>query len=494
MSVWTRENCVLTELGNLALTEIAAKGGTMSFDSVWTCDTRVNANDLYKLTDLPNKNQRMILTKYTQVSSGYTINVQVTNEDLESDYFIEMVGIYMKLNGFNEGNPFLYMVLLADEDTADKMTTISRSTYKYSIYLYHTNKAVLNISLNAQDFVATDTFENAVKETMRKTLSIFYATDYNMAEFIGSEIFLTTEHPNDYPFTVDGNRATQAPLLLIQNYSGSFIQEDEPGIYIDNQGPFKLLPGDKSFDYEVPVTFNNENLLCSVIGNTIYVYNCFPKNNYMPVVKTLYSNFNAIPAEVGVYSLSGNSTNAPTTLSSDDVWSCSVFEVGETLICVALNNSNNLIYQRSTPNHSWSSATSWKSIGGSGVQTATAVFVNSSNSASTSGSYMRITRDETSNALKAGDVLMCTLSSLSTLTGSTTVTVRYVDSSSSVTKYIYNVDNSTKTPCCQIPKYFLLEYDGTNFHMLTPLNVKTTLSTTDPTSSDGKYGDIWYTY
>ena len=40
MSVWTQSNCVITSIGNDALNQIAAKGGTLIFESVWTCGTR----------------------------------------------------------------------------------------------------------------------------------------------------------------------------------------------------------------------------------------------------------------------------------------------------------------------------------------------------------------------------------------------------------------------------------------------------------------------
>ena len=82
MSVWSKENCFITTIGNQALTEIAAKGGTMTFDSVWTCDLRLDPEEIHNAPDLPRRVQKMSLVKYRQVSSGYTIDVQVTNEGL----------------------------------------------------------------------------------------------------------------------------------------------------------------------------------------------------------------------------------------------------------------------------------------------------------------------------------------------------------------------------------------------------------------------------
>lgn len=503
MSVWSKSNCIVTSKGNQALTEISAKGGTLTFDSVWTCSERVDSTALYGLTELPDKKQKMTLVKYTQVSSGYTINVQVTNEDLSAPYAIEMVGVYMKLNGFNDGNPFLYMVLLTDEGSADKMTTISRSTYKYAIYLYHTNKAVLNITLNSEDFVTTDTFEAGISEMKSDILSLIYTTDFSDASTNSDEegyLHLYTEHYDTNPFVQPAiNSVTANPILFIQNYTGSLVDGNSgsyKGIFIDEVGPFLMIPCDHSEEAEAQ--FTEENLLCSVRGNFLSVYNYFPREEYVPIHKEVYTDFNALPTSDGIYSLFGDAINAPVTSPSNFVWSCIVLNANGTLMCLAVSNYNNKIYRRTSSDNSWESqsTTDWSYIGGgSGVQNAEATFINASSGVPSSNSNgFRIVREDTSNALKAGDIIMCHLKTLSTLKTSTSVNITYLDGIRVPTKYIYNTDGVTKTPCCQFPNYFLLEYDGEHFHLLTPPNITTTLSANDPVSGDGKYGDIWYTY
>lgn len=506
MSKWTQSNCVVTSMGNLALTEIAAKGGTMIFDSVWSCSERVaDTTLLYELTDLPNKKQKLTLTRYVQVSSGYTIHTQITNEGLTEEYSIEMLGVYAILNGFNNSQPFLYMVLLVDEGTADYMSILSRSTYKYALYLYHTNKGNMTINLNSQDYVATETFENAVEEVTKLSYSGVYVTDAENVE-IDEEtgtLQLYTENSDTYPFVLPlNNEKTQHPLVIIRNYSG-FLSNDggeaNTGVYIDDVGPFNLVPYDmQSYTGHY---FSYEDLICVAIDNSnLKVLNSFNDTDYLPKDQSIYNSFNTLPFSEGFYSLSGSASNSPIDISNEYVWSVMITKSGSYYIVVALNNYDNNIYRRSilTTATSWSSATTWVSIGGGGggVSTAKATFVTSANVADASQYFMRIMRDSTTNALKAGDVLAVNLTSASLRTDNTYVEIRYIDNttSSNTIKTFIRSSTGAIVPCCQLPLYFLVQYDGEYFRLLTPLAITTTVSTNSPTATDGKYGDIWYTY
>ena len=160
---------------------------------------------------------------------------------------------------------------------------------------------------------------------------------------------------------------------------------------------------------------------------------------------------------------------------------------------LAINTVDSNIYRRHTTG-AWSASTPWVTIGGTGLQQATVTCVDSSNAESTTSYYLRVSRADTSTALKSGDVLSVTMTNASTYSGSLCY-VRYVDSTTSVSKYLYNANGSSQVPISQLPKYFLMRYDGTNFEILTPLNQTVTISTSDPTSeTSGKYGDVWYTY
>lgn len=206
---------------------------------------------------------------------------------------------------------------------------------------------------------------------------------------------------------------------------------------------------------------------------------------------TAYTDFNSVPLVVGMYGANGDATNAP--VSSTGTYTVIVTKTSTGYMMLAVNTMDNNIYRRHTTG-AWSASTPWVTIGGTGLQQATVTCVDSSNAESTTSYYLRVSRADTSTALKSGDVLSVTMTNSSTYSGSLCY-VRYVDSTTSVSKYLYNANGSSQVPISQLPKYFLMRYDGTNFEILTPLNQTVTISTSDPTSeTSGKYGDVWYTY
>lgn len=206
---------------------------------------------------------------------------------------------------------------------------------------------------------------------------------------------------------------------------------------------------------------------------------------------TSYTDFNSIPVVVGMYGVSGTASNSP--VSSTGVYTVIVTKTSTGYMMLAINTVDSNIYRRHTTG-AWSESTAWVTIGGTGLQQATVTCVDSSNAESTTSYYLRVSRADTSTALKSGDVLSITMTNASTYSGSLCY-VRYVDSTTSVSKYLYNANGSSQVPISQLPKYFLMRYDGTNFEILTPLNQTVTISTSDPTSeTTGKYGDVWYTY
>ena len=192
-----------------------------------------------------------------------------------------------------------------------------------------------------------------------------------------------------------------------------------------------------------------------------------------------------------MYGVSNIASNSP--VSSTGVYTAIVTKTSTGYMMLAINTVDSNIYRRHTTG-AWSASTPWVTIGGTGLQQATVTCVDSSNAESTTSYYLRVSRADTSTALKSGDVLSVTMTNSSTYSGSLCY-VRYVDSTTSVSKYLYNANGSSQVPISQLPKYFLMRYDGTNFEILTPLNQTVTISTSDPTSeTSGKYGDVWYTY
>lgn len=206
---------------------------------------------------------------------------------------------------------------------------------------------------------------------------------------------------------------------------------------------------------------------------------------------TAYTDFNSVPLAVGMYGVNGTASNSP--VSSTGTYSVIVTKTSTGYMMLAVNTIDSNIYRRHTTG-AWSASTSWVNIGGTGLQQATATVVNSSGTADTTAYYLKIERSDKSNTLKSGDVLSVTMANTTSYTGSICY-IRYVDNTTAVSKYLYNANGSSQVPIGQLPKYFLMRYDGTNFELLTPLNQTVTVTTSDPTeTTTGKYGDIWYTY
>ena len=206
---------------------------------------------------------------------------------------------------------------------------------------------------------------------------------------------------------------------------------------------------------------------------------------------TAYTDFNSVPLAVGMYGVNGTANNSP--VSSTGTYSVIVTKTATGYMMLAVNTIDSNIYRRHTTG-AWSASTSWVNIGGTGLQQATATVVNSSGTADTTAHYLKIERSDKSNTLKSGDVLSVTMANTTSYAGSLCY-IRYVDSTTAVSKYLYNANGSSQVPISQLPKFFLMRYDGTDFELLTPLNQTVTITTSDPTeTTTGKYGDIWYTY
>ena len=195
------------------------------------------------------------------------------------------------------------------------------------------------------------------------------------------------------------------------------------------------------------------------------------------------------------------SSNLPTTANTGGVWYYSgtaiegssykyaifyMYYSSSFYSYIAVNLTNGKIFTKTN-------AASWCEIGAYTFQPTTGTCTDSSGTASTTSYYLKFERTNKTNSLKAGDIL--SVSMANTSTSSTSVTVRYVDSTSAVTKYLYGANGTTRIVTAQLPKNFLVKYDGSNFIMLTPPNQNITISTSDPTTTTtGFYGDIWYKY
>ena len=319
--------------------------------------------------------------------------------------------------------------------------------------------------------------------------TILVSTDGDLfseyANPVGSFMVLSGDSTEIQYYKID----TQADTLEITGYFEKLLEKDGSGSKLDSD----LLDGYEGSAYlrivnlltELKKVDGTNSLLDADLLDGKHA-SAFAQTN-----TTAYTDFNSVPLVVGMYGVNGTATNAP--VSSTGTYSVIVTKTSTGYMMLAVNTIDSNIYRRHTTG-AWSASTAWTNIGGTGLQQATATVVNSSGTADTTAYYLKIERSDKSNTLKSGDVLSVTMANTTSYTGNICY-IRYVDSTTAVSKYLYNANGSSQVPIGQLPKYFLMRYDGTNFELLTPLNQTVTVTTSDPTSANtGKYGDIWYTY
>lgn len=207
---------------------------------------------------------------------------------------------------------------------------------------------------------------------------------------------------------------------------------------------------------------------------------------------TAYTDFNSVPLAVGMYGVNGTATNAP--VSSTGTYSVIVIKTSTGYMMLAVNTIDSNIYRRHTTG-AWSTSTVWTKVGsGTGLQKASATFVTSSGVADSTSNYLKITREEASSELNAGDVIAVTVDTLS----SSALTYSYIYSVDSLSfkKQIYKPNGSTQVQPVQIPKYFLLEYNGSTFNIVSPLSDSNfVISENEPSdTSSHPTGTVWFRY
>ena len=208
---------------------------------------------------------------------------------------------------------------------------------------------------------------------------------------------------------------------------------------------------------------------------------------------TAYTDFNSVPLVAGMYGANGNATNAP--VSSTGTYTVIVTKTSTGYMMLAINTVDNKIYRRHTTG-AWSASTVWANVGGgTGLQKATAVFVTSAGVEDSTSNYLKVTREEPSSELNAGDIIAVTLNKVS----SSTLTYTYMYSVDDITfsyKQLYTPTGSTQIQPVQIPRYFLLEYNGSTFNIISPLaDANFVISDTEPTGTSSKpVGTVWFKY
>lgn len=287
--------------------------------------------------------------------------------------------------------------------------------------------------------------------------TVMVSTDGDLfAEYtnpVGSFMVLSGDSTEIQYYKID----TQADTLEITGYFEKLLERDGTGSKLDSD----LLDGKHA--------------------------SAFAQTNLV-----VYTDFNSVPLVVGMYGVNGTASNSP--VSSTGTYSVIVTKAAIGYMMLAINTSDSTIYRRHTTG-AWSESTVWTRVGsGTGLQKATATFVTSSGVTDSTSNYLKVVRDEPSSELNSGDIIAVTVDTLS----SSTLSYSYIYSVDSISfkKQLYKPNGTTQVQPTQIPKFFLLEYNGSTFNIVSPLSDSNFVISEDEPSDTSSHptGTVWFRY
>lgn len=156
MATWNPDNVVLTQKGQEILSKVQAGVGKITVSKVVTGGGYVSPSQLYKQIAVTNEKQTMTVTKVITDETGSEIALTVTNEDLEQEYDLYQIGIYVQHQDYQ--GDILYTIAQCDTDNPDHipLPSVTVATLQYSIYMEHSNTSNVVIQVNPAGFVTLD--------------------------------------------------------------------------------------------------------------------------------------------------------------------------------------------------------------------------------------------------------------------------------------------------------------------------------------------------
>lgn len=149
MATWNPDNVVLTNKGNEVLSKVQAGVGGLTVTRIVTGGTIIPYSQLYRCEDIPDIKQVCTILAKTTDRKGSEISVSVNNKDLEEEYALYTLGIYVTHPDF--AGEILYLVAECDIEKPDLIPhpSVTIATMYYSLYMEHSNTDDITIIVNA---------------------------------------------------------------------------------------------------------------------------------------------------------------------------------------------------------------------------------------------------------------------------------------------------------------------------------------------------------
>lgn len=165
MAVWNPDNIVLTNKGREILAKVQAGQGKITLSSVVSSDGYVSPSQLILQESVVNPVQELTVTGVSYKTSGSIIDVKLTNTELEKEYTLHQIGIYVTHDDYD--GDVLYMIAQCDTDSADTIPLPSETpvTITFSFFLENATESNITITVDPAGSVSVDSFNKHVENT-----------------------------------------------------------------------------------------------------------------------------------------------------------------------------------------------------------------------------------------------------------------------------------------------------------------------------------------
>lgn len=184
MAVWSPENIIVTDKGKEVLSKVQAGVGKLTVSRIVTGGGYVTPSQLHNQTEVSLEKQIAQVTGVNTGTEGSSIEVRVTNGELEASYDLYQIGVYVTHPDFQ--GDVLYLLAQCDTDSPDTVPTASETpvTLSFSLYMAHSGASDVVIEVNQADVVSQEKF-NALKEQVTEHISdtVIHITDEERSLF-----------------------------------------------------------------------------------------------------------------------------------------------------------------------------------------------------------------------------------------------------------------------------------------------------------------------
>lgn len=154
MAKWSTNNILLTLTGREVLSKVQAGVGKLEVSRIVTGSGRVSPAQLYNQTKVSQEQQTTLITKVDTSSAGSSIEIQVSNNDIEEAYDLNQIGIYVTHADYP--NEVLYLIAQCDEPDTIPLPTETPTVLNYSLFMTHSGVSEVTIEVNPAGLVTTE--------------------------------------------------------------------------------------------------------------------------------------------------------------------------------------------------------------------------------------------------------------------------------------------------------------------------------------------------